>query len=749
MGGDVNKPITHQADLAKLPRALAPLVERPQWGIWRWTQLPNGGWQKPPYIAAQPNRHVSTSDPNTWTNYATALAAVQAGYGDGISYILTEDDPFAAIDIDHCRHLETHSIDAFAQLFMQYAVTSYQEVTPSGEGIRIWGLANGAELHRKFDMEINNKDIAVELFRRTNKALTISGYKLDTVRELTNIDRVMDWGIIACERRKAAAANNTAPTNGHHFNSNGCSYSIDEIEQIVANGAPEGTNRSNLFHSIVGHYAGCGWTVEQILQHLQQFPHGIGERYIREDRLHNEIARSAGKFAKAELPSSGAAWSAGWEAKAPPQPKPDLDDLDDEDIDEGGDPDLDDDYDLDQPPPQPSDLPQMYCHGDPDPRPLMSWAVKHLMCSVGHGILGGQWGTYKTFIAFDLAACLMTGQPFLDHQVKKQCGVLWIAAEGAHEVRIRLQAVVNAKCGDMPRAPFRWYETAPILLHKDAVDTLVAMGEQAAVSIEEEFGLPLGLVIVDTMAVAAGYERRGDENDTAVVTAVMRVLKDLAERLSCFVLGIDHYGKDQNAGLMGNSRKETNGDLVLACLGERERSGRVINTRLAVRKVRGGPQGQEYPFTSRVIELPEMDEDGERYTTLVINWQPVPPGGAQPQPKDPWAEPRRQDQRTAVGRLKRALMAVLADHGVDQIIEPDGPLIRMVDQEIVRERFYSGTIADGTPEQKGEIRRKQFNRAVDWAEDRKLVGVWEITGIIYLYLIRSDPETDDDGQEGS
>ena len=53
--------------------------------------------------------------------------------------------------------------------------------------------------------------------------------------------------------------------------------------------------------------------------------------------------------------------------------------------------------------------------------------------------------------------------------------MLLIAAEGANEVRLRLDAVVRAKCGDMQRAPFRWYETAPLLLHKDAVETLIAM----------------------------------------------------------------------------------------------------------------------------------------------------------------------------------------------------------------------------------------------------------------------------------
>ena len=97
MGNDSNsgRPITHQRDLTKLPRALAPLIERPQWAVWRWTQKSDGNWQKPPFQALQPQRHASTKDPSTWSDYTTALAAVQAGNADGISYILTEADPFA------------------------------------------------------------------------------------------------------------------------------------------------------------------------------------------------------------------------------------------------------------------------------------------------------------------------------------------------------------------------------------------------------------------------------------------------------------------------------------------------------------------------------------------------------------------------------------------------------------------------------------------------------------------------------
>ena len=94
----------------------------------------------------------------------------------------------------------------------------------------------------------------------------------------------------------------------------------------------------------------------------------------------------------------------------------------------------------------------------------------------------------------------------------------------------------------------------------------------------------------------------------------------------------------------------------------------------------------------------------------------------------------RQDQRTAILRLKRVMMSAMAEHGVEREIPPDGPAAWMIDQEVVRELYYVQTAADGTPKQKLDARRQQFNRARDWAEAQELIASHEIDDVVYLRL---------------
>jgi hypothetical protein len=512
-GFDGDRPITIRGKLAKLPAALAPLVARPQWCVWKWTKNENGAWQKPPFIAVAPDRHASSTNPATWCDYPTALATVQAKNADGLTYILTPDDPFGAADVDHCRDLATGAIADWAQQWLDQAAATYVEVTPSGTDVRIWGtITTESALHTNGLLDGGGR---LELFRRTSKPLTVTGKQLGKGGSFGDIDALLERAAAWAKQHKASSIKAATSSPLGVPESSLSQLSIDAIEEIVREGAPPGGNRSDLFHAIVGHYWACGWSREQIAEHLEQYPGGISDRYQAEGRLGTEIDRSLEKWEARQQQFKIGDWSSG----------------------------VIDVSELDEEPTPPLQLPQMYCHGDPDPRPLTSWLVKRLLASVSYGILSGQWGTGKTFLVFELSACLMTGQPFIGHIIKQQCGVLYVAAEGVNEIRRRLDAVIQHKCGGMQRAPFRWYEAAPTLLGPDAVEKLTAMAKQADASLQREFGFPLGLIVVDTIAAAAGYAQQGAENDSAVGVHIMRVLQQVATACSCVVLGVDHFGK--------------------------------------------------------------------------------------------------------------------------------------------------------------------------------------------------------------
>jgi len=583
------KPTILRGDFSNPPPALAPLRTRPQWVIWRLTWRA-GHWTKPPFRCDDPHRFASSADPSSWSSYEAAVAAAAAG--DGITYVLTPEDPFAAVDIDHVRDPVTGTIETWAQRLLDQANHSYVEISPSGFGLRIWGTANGEELHRKFELDTG----ALELFRRTRKPLTVTGLQLGKSQQLGPIDALLDraviWAQLHQQKLSRAKPASTIVTPG-----TAAQYSIDAIEQIVREGAPAGANRSDTFHAIVGHYLGCGWSVEQIVALLEQHSDGVGGRYLAEGRLAGEVERSAQKYRTIEQPElwSTTDWKQKSEPHKPesePEPEPELEE--DPPIAE---PELEEDPAVAEP-----GLPPMFAHGDPDPRPIKRWTIRKLMPACGCGLLSGQWGTYKSFMALEIAAAVMTGQPFNTYLVRRQCGVLFLPAEGADEMRVRLEALVREKCGGIARAPFRWFEAVPMLLHQGGLELLVAMARQADASLQQEFGLPLGLVFIDTVAASAGYAMQGAESDSAVGQQVMRVLRQAAEATDSFWCGIDHFGKNIDHGTRGSSSKEAAADLVLACLGQRELSGRVLNLRLAVRKCRGGPTGQEFPFSMREVD---------------------------------------------------------------------------------------------------------------------------------------------------
>lgn len=694
------KPKSLSGDLRHLPAALDPLVRERCWVVWRWQWVAERGrWTKVPYQAACPGRKASSNRPETWADHATAVTAVENGAADGIGFML-HDGPFAAFDLDECRDAETGRIEPWAGEIVAEAA-SYTEITVSGTGLRIIGAAAGPHVHRKQPWPGTGG--SVETYRKAARYIVVTGLALEGgFAALANIDGIVDRTV---ERLDAEAARKTkAERDRFDFNTDAQRDLPPELDRLIREGVPVG-QRSAQFHHVVGWLKDLNCSVDDIERVLARHPNGIAQKFA--GRLRQEIERCYGKTG-----GHGAGSSKSWNGnEARGSAKPDA-------------------------------LPLRW-HGEPNPNDERAWLVQDLIPQAGKGLLSGQWGSAKTFAALDLGASVMSCEPFAGRRVVRQGGVLFIAAEGAHEIPIRLRGIAEGKlktlaedahacCAvDPAKLPIAWVEECPSLLGADGVDVLLATANAAASRMHSEFKLPLALVIIDTLAAGAGFQ---DENAAAENQRVMAALERLSRHTGAFVLGVDHFGKAVETGTRGSSAKEAAADVVLALLADRDISGNVSNTRMAVRKLRGGATGAETPFSLEVVQLGQTTF-GDAVTTCVLSWQVAQ--GAAPRP---WRERWPRSLRV----FRSSMASALIEHG--QKLRPygiEGPEVTAVAESKVRAEFIAAYPADGeTDVKRAEAKRKAFARALTSALSRGLIGSREHAGIDHLWL------TDDkDGQD--
>ncbi|MBR0847190.1 AAA family ATPase [Bradyrhizobium diazoefficiens] len=373
---------------------------------------------------------------------------------------------------------------------------------------------------------------------------------------------------------------------------------------------------------------------------------------------------------------------------------------------------------------------ELFWHGREYNRELRSWLVKDLIFEFGVGLASGQWGAAKTFTMLDLAASVMTGTSFAGREVVRRGGVLFVAAEGAHEVPARLKGLVEKKLQpladvaatagipmpDMSNLPFAWIEDCPNLQDDASLTKLASTARHVAKEIKEGFDLPLSLIIVDTISATGNFK---DANDAAEGQRVMNRLAWLGKQTSAFVMAVDHFGKVVETGTRGTTVKEASSDVILALLADREINGTISNTRMALRKLRGGKVGVETPFSLKIVDI------GEGETTCIVEWQ---------QQQQASSAPASTKWTKALRVFKAAIENALAAHG--RTIDDEHRPVRAAHDEKVRAEFatiYPASAADANGET--DAKRKAFKRALTVALADGLVKSREVDGADYLWLV--------------
>lgn len=105
----------------------------PQWVMWRYEDTDSKKPTKVPY-SARTGTLASVTDANTWGSFDECVNAMNTGWYSGIGFVLTDNDPFAFIDLDDTKGDQT-ALDRQIKVFNEF--DSYAERSPSGSGLHI------------------------------------------------------------------------------------------------------------------------------------------------------------------------------------------------------------------------------------------------------------------------------------------------------------------------------------------------------------------------------------------------------------------------------------------------------------------------------------------------------------------------------------------------------------------------------------------------------------------------------------
>ena len=216
-------------------------------------------------------------------------------------------------------------------------------------------------------------------------------------------------------------------------------------------------------------------------------------------------------------------------------------------------------------------------------------------------VIYGPSGSGKSFFTADIAQHIAIGNTWRGRKCPPGL-VVYVASEAGSSILKRFIGWRDNRLGDpFARIPLAVLTRGPNLLASVEIEKLC---EQLS-KLQAEAGLPLSLVIFDTLSRSIPG---GDENKAEDMTMAVRAADILRDQFKAATAYVHHSGKDPDKGARGHSALFAAADLVL----------RVMDGCATVEKVRDGVAGERFPFTLEPIEL-GTDSDGDPVMTCLLN----------------------------------------------------------------------------------------------------------------------------------
>ena len=235
-----------------------------------------------------------------------------------------------------------------------------------------------------------------------------------------------------------------------------------------------------------------------------------------------------------------------------------------------------------------------------DSAATIGWAVKHVIPTSSIGMMFGGSGTFKSFIALDLALHVAHGLPWLGRRTERG-QVLYIAAEGGAGLWGRVDAWHRAR-------NLGWAD-APFYVVPQAVDLTVDAWR--VVDSAQAIGAHPSLVVVDTLSQTYA----GEENSANEMAAYLREIGLRFRALwDCAVLLIHHSGHEATERPRGSSAIRGNVDFMFGVF----RDEKEMIATVQCKKQKDGELFADAEFALHSVLLGH-DDDNDPITSLVAH----------------------------------------------------------------------------------------------------------------------------------
>ncbi|OMQ21303.1 DNA primase [Serratia oryzae] len=218
----------------------------------------------------------------------------------------------------------------------------------------------------------------------------------------------------------------------------------------------------------------------------------------------------------------------------------------------------------------------------------------------------GASGSYKSFLAVSWGCHIATGKPWAGKPVT-QGAVIYVVGEGGIGVPRRIRAWEQTINGGSPIDALYRVDCPIFPASPESVQQVI----QAASDVKAATGMPIRLIILDTLARCFGGS---DENAAKDMGAFIQGCDYIKAATQATVLIIHHSGKDQDKGARGSSAFRAALDVEFNV--RREGDGGALILSCTKMKDAEEPSRRAYDLNS--VDL-YVDDDGDLITSLVLN----------------------------------------------------------------------------------------------------------------------------------